>query len=135
MTKFTSKKVIVNAPCEKVYDFIADFNNFNKLLPKEVSNWKTDGNSCTFKVDNIGNLSMKIASKTPPNQINIVSDGSNPIDYTLDCHFYSYDKDKCEVEIIFEAELTSFVEMIASDPLQNFIDILANKIKEIFDKN
>ncbi len=133
MTKFESKKVIVNASCQVVYEFMADFSNFEKLLPQEVSNWKVDGDSCSFKIEGIGDLSMRIASKKPCSQINIVSDGSNPVDYNLDCYFYSYDKDRCEVELIFDAELTAFMEMVAANPLQNFVDMLADKIKELFE--
>ncbi len=133
MTKFESKRVIVNAPCEKVFDFMTDFNNFEKLLPGKVSDWKATKDSCSFKIEGIGNLSMRIASKTPCKQIHIVSDNNNPVNYTLDCYFYNYGKEQCEAELVFDAELNSFMKMIASDPLQNFVNILADKIKELFE--
>ncbi len=133
MAKFESNKVIVNAPCEKVYEFVADFNNFEKLLPDKVSNWQSTTDNCSFKIEGLGSLAMKIESKTPCKQIHIVSDGDNPVDYTLDCFFYQYSDKQCEVELAFEAELTSFMEMIASNPLQNFVNMLADKIKELFE--
>ncbi len=133
MTKFESNKVVVNAPCEKVYEFMADFGNFEKLLPDKVTNWQSSGDKCSFKIEGIGKLAMRIAKKDPCKHIHIVSDGDNPVDYTLDCFFYNYGKDQCEVELIFEAELTSFMEMIASNPLQNFVNMLVDKIKELFD--
>ena len=133
MATFESKKVIVNAPCEKVYDFMADFNNFEKLLPSQVSQWEATTDSCSFKIEGIGNLAMRIASKTPHRQINIVSEGNNPVNFMLDCYFYNHDQENCEIEFILDAELTSFMKMVASSPLQNFVDMLADKIKELFD--
>lgn len=133
MARFESNKVVVNAPCEKVYNFVADFNNFEKLLPDKVSDWHSTIDTCSFKIEGIGRLSMKIESKTPSRQIHIVSDGDNPVNYTLDCFFYQHGKEQCEVELIFEAELTAFMQMIASNPLQNFVNMLADKIKELFE--
>ncbi len=133
MAKFESKRVIVNAPCEKVFEFLADFNNFEELMPDEVSNWEATSDSCCFKIEGIGNLSMRIASKTPCKQIHIVSDNDNPVDYTLDCYFYNYGKEQCEVELVFNAELSSFIKMIASNPLQNFVNMLTDKIKELYE--
>ena len=133
MTKFESKKVFVNKTCEEVYEFLADFNNFEKLLPSKVTNWESTLDSCSFKVEGIGKLSMRIDSKKPGRFINIVSDGDNPVDYTLDCFFYKYEKDKCEVVLEFNAELNSFMKMVASRPLQNFVDMLADKLKELFE--
>ena len=134
MTKFESKRIIINAPCEKVYDFMADFNNFEKLLPDRVSNWQATSDSCSFKIEGIGNLAMRIESKTPCSQIHIVSDGDNPVNYSLDCFFYKYEKEQCETEIVFDAELSAFMQMVASKPLQNFVNMLVDKLKELFEQ-
>ncbi len=134
MTKFQSKKVFVNASCEEVYEFMADFNNFEKLMPSKVSGWEATNDTCSFKIDGIGTLSMRIVSKQPGKSINIISDGDNPVEYKLDCYFFKYGKNQCEIAIDFDAELNSFMKMVASNPLQNFVNMLAEKVKEVYEK-
>ncbi|MFW5792843.1 MAG: hypothetical protein ACOCWC_01065 [Bacteroidota bacterium] len=133
MAKYKSKNSDINASCETVYNFMANFNNFEKLMPSQVKNWKSDGETCSFTIESLSELSMKINNKVPNKSINIISYGKNPVDYTLDCFFWPVGKDKCEVEIIFNADLNAFIKMVADKPLQNFVNMLADKLGEQFE--
>lgn len=133
MAKYKSERTQINDSRESVYGFMADFNNFEKLMPAQVKNWKSDKDSCSFAIEGLSNLSMKFNNKVPHSNLNIVSYGDNPVDYTLDCFFYEAGDNKCEVEIVFEASLNTFVKMVADKPLQNFVNKLADKLKELFD--
>lgn len=133
MTEFVSERVDINATSGKVFDFLGDFTNFEHLMPEQIRNWKADKDTCSFTIEGMADLSMRIAAKTPNKNIHIVAEGKNPLDYTLDCFLFENGKDQSKVEIVFNADLNPFIKAVASRPLQNFVDMLARKLKEYFD--
>lgn len=132
MTEFISERVEVNASSDNVFAFMSDFTNFGKLMPEQIKNWKADTDSCSFTIEGMADLNMRIATRNPGKNIHIVADGKNPIDYTLDVFFFSIDENSSRAEIIFNADLNPFIKAIASKPLQNFVDMLAQKLKQHF---
>ena len=132
MTEFVSNRVEINAPSGKVFDLLSDFTNFEHLMPEQIKNWKADKDNCSFTIEGMADLSMRIAAKTPDKNIHIVAEGKNPLDYTLDCFIFDNGENKSKVEIVFNADLNPFIKAVASRPLQNFVDMLAIKLKEYF---
>lgn len=132
MTEFISNRVEINAPADKVYTFLSDFTNFEHLMPEQIKNWQADADSCSFTIEGMATLNMRIASKNPPKNIHIVADGKNPIDYTLDIFLFEVNEAKSKVEIVFNADLNPFIKAMASRPLQNFVDMLAQKLQQHF---
>ena len=47
MTKIESEKVTLNKPAKEVYDFLSDFNNFEKLMPELVATRATSSRATT----------------------------------------------------------------------------------------
>lgn len=132
MTQFQSEKKIINAPVQEVFNFLEDFNNFDHLMPEQIKNWKASKDQCSFTIEGLADLSMRIAGRTKNRNISIVADGKNPIDYTLDCFIAEKDENNSLVEIVFNADLNPFIKSVASRPLQNFVDMLANKLEQHF---
>lgn len=132
MTEFVSDRVDVNASSGKLFDFLSDFTNFENLMPEQIKNWKADEDTCSFTIEGMADLSMRIAAKTPNKNIHIVAEGKNPLDYTLDCFLFDKGENESQVEIVFNAELNPFIKAVASRPLQNFVDMLARKLQEHF---
>jgi carbon monoxide dehydrogenase subunit G len=132
MTEFVSERTAVNAPAADIFNFLTDFTNFQHLMPEQIQNWKADADHCSFTIEGLADLSMRIAGKTPEKNIHIVADGKNPIDYTLDVFLFPGTESSCKVEVAFNADLNPFIKAMASRPLQNFVDLLAQKLREHF---
>ncbi len=130
MAKFESNSISLNTDCKTVFEFLGDFRNFESLLPSQVSNWKADESSCSFTIKDLSDLSMRIDAKYPHNNIHIVSEGKNPVDFQLDYFFRGKEDNKCQLSIVFDVKLNPFQKMVASNALQNFINMLADKLKE-----
>lgn len=131
MTEFVSERTTISAKPSEIYNFLNDFTNFEHLMPEQIKNWKADQDQCSFTIEGMADLSMRIASRKPHSNIHIVADGKNPVDYTLD--IFIFEKlPSSEVEIAFIADLNPFVKMMASKPLQNFVDMLAQKLQQHF---
>jgi carbon monoxide dehydrogenase subunit G len=132
MTEFKSELVNVNASDKEVFDFLGDFTNFEHLMPSQIKNWKADADHCSFTIEGLADLSMKITTRNPHRNISIVAHGKNPIDYVLDVYISGRDENSSQVEVIFNAALNMFIKSMASRPLQNFVDMIAQRIQEHF---
>lgn len=130
MAKFESDLVALNTDCQTVFDFLGDFRNFETLLPSQVKNWQADESSCKFTIDGMADFSMRIDGKYPYNNIHIVSHGKNPADFTLDYYFTASREKGCRFSVVFDVALNPFQKMLASGPLQNFVNMLAEKLRE-----
>ncbi len=134
MTRIESNIVEINNTAEKVYNFLSDLNNFEKLMPEQVINWKSDENSCSFTIKGMTDLSMKISEKTPNTRIIIIPGAKPPFDFSLIIQIKELKDNLINAQIIFDAELNMMLQMLAKTPLQNFVNLLVDKLKELGEK-
>ena len=135
MTRIESDIAEINNTPEKVYNFLSDLNNFEKLMPAQVVNWKSTEDSCSFTIKGMTDLSMCISEKIPYSKIAIIPSEKAPFNYSLVCQLNEVQGAKVTIaRIIFDAELNPMMEMLAIKPLQNFVNMLAAKLKELGDK-
>ena len=130
MTRIESDKTTIDKSAKEVYDFLSDFNNFQKLMPEQVVDWKSTIDECTFTIKGMATLGMKIVEKTPNSLIRVEKNGSAPFDFTLICMIEDL-QNRCEVQLAFDADLNPMMKMMASKPLTNFLNILVSKLKQL----
>ncbi len=130
MAKFENNFIKLETDCITAFNFLGDFRNLESLLPAQVSNWKADESSCSFSIRDMADFSMRIDGKYPYRNIHIVSDGKNPASYVLDYFFRALDENSCQVSIVFDVNLNPFQKMVASNALQNFVNMLGDKLRE-----
>jgi len=133
MKRFESKKVRIDRKPEEVFNFLADFDNFKELMPEQVINWQSDHETCSFTIQGMADLTMKYAEKTSPGKIVIIPGDQTPFDFKLLCDIESIDNNSADVQLIFLASLNPFIAAVASTPLANFVNMLADKLKELAD--
>lgn len=131
MTTFNSEQVNIARNNKQIYDFLSDFNNFESLMPPQVSDWQSDSDHCSFSIQNMATLEMRYEEKKPYNHIVIVSEGKSPFKFDLHCFLQESTPLSTIVEIQLNADLNMMLKMMASKPLANFVNILAHKIKEV----
>lgn len=131
MTKIESDKVEINQSAEKIFTFLSDFNNFQKLMPEQVTNWSSTQDECTFTINGMATIGMKIIEKTPHSLIKISSNGKVPFNFFLYAHITANGENKCIGQLVFEADLNPMLKMMVEKPLGNFFNMLAQKMKDI----
>jgi carbon monoxide dehydrogenase subunit G len=131
MTRIESDKTIVNKSPEEVFNFLSNFNNFEKLMPEQVTNWKSTEDECSFTISGMASLGMKILEKKPHNFILVGKHGSAPFDFTLECTMSEKNPSEAEVQLAFNADLNPMLKMMAVKPLTNFLNILVTRLKDI----
>jgi hypothetical protein len=132
MSDIKSPRTQINCSCSKIYTFVSDFNNFQKLMPEQVSNWMSTSDTCSFQITGMGTLSLRIKEKYPETKIVIVPETGTKIPFTFElmCQLDSISETSTDVEFIFKHQMPAMISMMASRPLQNLVDIFAKKLKE-----
>lgn len=133
MTRIESDIAEINNSPEKIYTFLSDMNNFGKLMPEQVINWKSTEDTCSFTIKGMTDLSMRISEKTPFSKVEIIPGEKAPFQFSLSINIQNPKENITIAQIIFNAELNAMMEMLARKPLQNFVNMLAAKLKELGD--
>ncbi len=130
MTRLESDTVTVNKTAKEVFEFLSDFNNYQRLMPDQVSDWKSTTGDCVFTIKGMATLGMKMKEKIPFTSIIIERNGKAPFDFLLSCNIKDM-QSHCEAQLYFDADLNPMLKMMASKPLTNFLNMIAAKLKEI----
>jgi carbon monoxide dehydrogenase subunit G len=129
MTTFEGPvKAIPHQP-DVVFGFLSDFNNFEALLPPDkVSNWVSDGDSCRFTVDGIGELGLRIIEKEPFKTIKFSADGKTPFDFFLWVQLKEVGAGDTRVKLTIKAKLNPMLKMVVSGPVNKFLTLVTDGI-------
>jgi len=132
MAKLESKEVEINSPKEKIFDFLSDFTNFSLLVPDKIENWKATKEKCSFRISGLADIGMEISQTTPWSSIIIVNDKeiNNPFSFSFNWDFKDINESKTKVQSFFDLDINPMMSMMIKKPLQNFMDVLVDKLKE-----
>lgn len=129
--RIESDKSEINKPAAEVFSFLTDFNNFQKLMPPQVVDWQSTADDCSFKIQGMATIGMKIVEKTPNTFIKIISNGKVPFNFTLNVQLTEVSPSQTSGQLIFEADLNPMMKMMVEKPLTKFFNLLATKMKEL----
>lgn len=135
MAEFKSTELQIKATDEKIFTFLSDFNNFEKLMPDQVVNWSSTKDNCSFTIQGMADLAMKIDKKEEHHFINYISEGKSPFPFTLEFGINRQEENLCLVHSRLEAKLNPMLKMMASRPLQNLVNLLVEKLKELMESD
>lgn len=136
MAEISSDPKRISCNAAEIYNFLVDFNNFEKLMPDQVTNWKSDADSCSFTIQGIGDVKLRIVEKEPHSRIVIIPEAGTKIPFTfkLICLLKTIEPEVTENIIKFDHEMPAMIAMMAARPLQNLVDILSTRLKDRFEK-
>ncbi|MGQ0829544.1 MAG: SRPBCC family protein [Bacteroidota bacterium] len=131
MTKIESEKVDINNSASAVFNYLSDFNNFQKLMPPQVTNWTSTADECSFTINGMATIGMKIIETNPSTKLTISSNGKVPFEFKLFVLLAEKDANNCVGQLVFESDLNPMMKMMVEKPLGNFFNMLAQKMKDI----
>lgn len=132
MTEINSENVDIQKSAKNIFIFLSDFNNFEKLMPEQVVNWKSTVDTCSFTIKGMASLGMRHQSMVEFSEINLVSDDNAPFSFTLSCLLKDHGK-STDGQMRLNADLNPMLKMMAKKPLQNFANLLIHKLKEVME--
>ncbi|MCC6576255.1 MAG: hypothetical protein IT228_02835 [Flavobacteriales bacterium] len=129
MTRIESKQVTIGRTPGELHTFLQDMNNFQQLLPKDrISDWKSDGRSCSFKVQGAATIGLELAGGEAPGLVRMKATDRSPFPFTLDVHLQQSDGGATRAWQVFEADLNPIIKMMVETPLRNLFDHIADRM-------
>ncbi|MEJ6979403.1 SRPBCC family protein [Pedobacter sp. P351] len=130
MSIFESK-VEINKPVNEVYKFLADFNNHQKLMPDNISNWSSTADEASFSVQNMAKLALKISNRIENQAIIIVPADEVPFNVDMRWVVADLGNNTTEAILTISAELNMMMKMMASGPLKKLVNHQTEVLRKV----
>ena len=131
MNRFSSPEVTANTSAKKLFEKFSNLNNLKGFLPKEIEEFESSENSCSFKISKLPKMSLEIIEKIEHTLIKLKSKDSK-IPFLMYCQIKeNTDKESCLVTLIAEMQLNFMMKMMVEKPLNQFLCSLSDQIKKI----
>jgi carbon monoxide dehydrogenase subunit G len=134
MTTFESKTTKAECNETEIFSLLSDLNNIEKIKDKipqdKVKNLEFDGDSCRFTVDPVGKIGLKIVERDPSKTIKFAADQS-PVGFNLWIQLKQVEENDTRIKITVKADLNPMLKMIASKPMETFVNKLAEMLAQL----
>ena len=127
--KFKSPIVKSKLSCEEIFNKISNLNNLKEILPKEISEYNSTSDKCSFKIENLPKINLKIKEKINFKKISLIAIDSQ-VPFYMNCHFKEIDS-VTNVFLEIDAEVNFMMKMVVEKPLLNLLKVLSSKIKDL----
>ena len=132
MTRYESKQTKINKPASLIYSKLEDFNNLEELLPPDAKNWQSTVDTCSFEINMIGYVSMKMIEKKENSLIKIVPDANTKFNFNFWLQLKQMSEFDTRMKLTFEIKLNPMLKMAIGKKINGFVNTLADKIAERF---
>jgi len=124
-----SPKNRVKLPAEKLFEMAGNCQNFARYFSGQMKDIEATEESCTFTVENVAKITLRIVEKTPYTRIRYAAENDKNIPFFLTINFSKISENETDVEVGIDIDLPLFLKPVIQKPLQRFIDTLSEKIK------
>ena len=113
-----------------LFEYIGDMNNMPPILPEQVVDIKADNDNLAFTIQGMGSVALRVKERKPNKLIQLVPEGKVPFQFVLNVHIRNNEqRTECCFEI--DANLNPLMQMMASRPLQNLVNMMAERAEII----
>ena len=117
---------------DRIFTFLSDFHNIETLIPKEsLNSWEFHENNCKLGIDGIGEIELKVIEKKPFKLIKLGSGIDSAYAFTLWIQLKQTAEKNTRVKLTLQADLNPFLQLMAKNPLQKFVDTLVDRMGKI----
>ncbi|MES2557330.1 MAG: hypothetical protein V4604_14345 [Bacteroidota bacterium] len=130
--KIISETASIQAPISIVFEFLSQAHNIECLLPDDkISDFHSDTDGCTFKVQGGFLISLLYVDKEEPTLIRMKSGEKAPFTYSLTIHLIE-EEDQTNGHIEFVGNVNMFLKMMVEKPLIGLFNHMSGKLQEQF---
>ncbi len=123
---------VINKPVEEVYQFLADMNNHQQLMPENIYNWTSNKDEANFTIQNMAKLSLRISERVENKELTAIPTEKPPFDIVIKWYVDATDAQTTTVKSSISADLNMMMKMLASGPLQKLANHQTDTLKQIF---
>lgn len=111
---------IINTSAAPVYNFLADLNNHQQLMPENIVGWTSTKDEARFQIQNMAKLVLQVKSRNPDEiLINAIDNPPFPLELKWQIKEAGT---QTEVNFTISADMNMMMKMLAKTPLQKLAD-------------
>ena len=129
-TKFKSEKVTANLNYKDLFEKFTNLNNLKDYLPKEVEEFDSSVDNCSFKIEQLPKISLQLTEKIAYSQIKFKSNESH-IPFEMNCYLKKNDNNTTNVILEINMEVNFMMKMLVQKPINIFLEKFTEIIKKI----
>jgi len=127
---FESRKAKIVSNAEDIFTFVTDLRNFRQFAPEgTITNWMAEKEICSFSVAMLGTVGFKIKEKAPYSSVIYEGDALKKNDFTIQLNISELGLDQSEVKISLNADLNPMMKMMATNPINQFLEMLVKEME------
>jgi carbon monoxide dehydrogenase subunit G len=134
MTTFESEIKKVECDDKVIFDTLSNLNNLEKIIDRiprdKIKDLEYDCDSCSFSVDPVGKVGLRIVDREPCKTIKFGADNA-PVDFNLWLQVKQVAENDSRIKVTMKAELPMMLKMMASKPLTEFVNKLAEALSQL----
>lgn len=111
---------------QEFFGVVSDMRNIPALLPPQVVNVNADEDNLSFTVQGIGSIALRVSQRVTYSLVQLVPVGKTPFQFVLSIKIAGLGNN-CRVMYEIDAELNPLMAMMAKRPLQNLVDMMAER--------
>ena len=111
---------------QEFFALVSDMRNIPALLPEQAINVKADEDNLAFTVQGMGSIALRVSQRITYSLVQLVPVGKVPFPFVLNIKIAGLGNN-CRVMFEIDAELNPLMAMMAKRPLQNLVDMMAEK--------
>ncbi|MGI4750549.1 MAG: SRPBCC family protein [Janthinobacterium lividum] len=121
--------VLVDAPVASVYNFLADLNNHQQLMPENIIGWTSTKDQARFQIQNMAKLVLQVTSRNSAEiLINAIENPPFPLELKWSIKEASA---QTAVNFTISADMNMMMKMLAKTPLQKLADHETERLKTL----
>ena len=128
--KVVSKIGKIQNSDERVFNFLSDFRNFDRLIPPEVEGWQSDSNSCQFVVKG-QTVGLLIVEREEFKTIKFQSSEGSALPFMFWIQLIKKDIYDTRIRLTVHAEVNMVMKLALKKQLQKGLDQLVDQLSMI----
>ncbi|HEX2920679.1 MAG TPA: hypothetical protein VHO50_05890 [Bacteroidales bacterium] len=130
LTNFESRSGLPECKPEQLFNFLSDIRNFERFIPMgNIQRWSASEDSCSFTVSQLGDVIMGIDRKEKFSLVSYKGTAMKSNHFELIVHIDKRANDLASVKVSLNAELNPIMKMVASRPVNQFLEMVISKIE------
>jgi len=130
LSQFSSRLAKLTCSGDEFFTFITDMRNFGQFIPSGSANgWHANEDNCVFTMAPMGEVSLKVLSKTRSSAVSFSGIVLVTTAFTLHVSIHEDENTKADVKLLMEADLNPMLKLMASGPIDRFLDTLVTEME------
>lgn len=126
--KLQSPKVNIDKSAQDVFDFLANVENFEKLMPESISKFEIlEKDKFIFALKGMPDIILQKKEVVAPNKI-VLGAAGGKLDFSLTGDIIETEAEKSNVQLSFEGNFNPMMAMMIKGPITKFIETLVTSI-------